>query len=179
MTLEHVVLTAAVILVLGAGAAALAAFLRFRGPRVVLCPSDGKAAAVCVDARQAALTAVAGSVLRVESCSRWPVRRRCGQTCLDQVEVAPGAAPIVSVLARWYEGRKCALCGGPFTDLRWAERPPALMDGRGRHRPWYELPPDRVARGLEAGDYRPVCWRCHVLETLRWQETRERAGHSA
>jgi hypothetical protein len=170
MDVESVVLAAAVILVVGAGGMAVRAYFRFRGPRVVLCPADGKRAAVCLDARQAALTAAAGPVVRVESCSRWPARRRCGQMCLDQVEVAPGAAPIVPALTRWLAGRKCALCGGAFAELRWAECPPTLMDAGGTRRPWYELPSERLAAGLQAGEYRPVCWRCHVLETLRHEE---------
>jgi hypothetical protein len=176
MGVEYVLLAAALILVGGAVAKSLVAYFRYRGPRVVLCPADGKAAAVGVDARQAGLTAVAGSLLRVGSCSRWPGRRRCGQMCLDQVEATRGAARIVPVLARWLAGRKCTLCGGPFRDLRWTEDPPGLMDAEGRHEPWYALPPDEVAAGLRQGAYRPVCWRCHVLETLRRRQEPARAG---
>ena len=170
MGVEFVLLVAAVILVSGAVVKSLTAYVKYRGPRVVFCPSDGKAAAVGLDARQAGLTAVAGSQLRIGTCSRWPGRRRCGQLCLDQVEAATGSARIVPVLARWFAGRKCTICGGPFTELRWTESPPSLMDPGGSHWAWYELPPARLAAGLEAGQYRPLCWRCHVLDALRRQE---------
>ena len=170
MGVEIVLLAAAVILVGGAVVKSLLAYFRYRGPRVVFCPSDGRTAAVGIDVRQAAATAVAGGRVRIGSCSRWPGRRRCGQTCLDQVEESAGSARIVPVLARWLAGRKCTACGGPFTELRWTESPPSLMDSEGAHWAWYELSATRLAAGLRGGEYRPLCWRCHVLETLRRQE---------
>jgi hypothetical protein len=175
MGVEFVLLAAAVALVAGAVVKSIAAYFRYRGPRVVFCPSDGKAAAVGVDACQAGLTAVAGSLLRIGTCSRWPGRRRCGQMCLDQVEAAPGSARIVPVLARWLSGRKCTSCGGPFRELRWTEYPPSLLDADGGHWAWYEIPAARLAAGLPAGQYRPLCWRCHVLDTLRRQDERASA----
>ena len=172
MSLDSVLLIAAVILVGGAGAISLAAYRRYRGPRVVSCPADGRRAAVSVDATQAALTVVAGGSLRVESCSFWPARAFCGQTCLAQVDEARTSGAAVRILKPWYAGRKCVLCGGEFSDPRWCEFPPTLMDRRGQRRPWFELPPDEIALGLSGGEYRAVCWRCYVLEGLRADDAR-------
>ena len=63
------------------------AFVRFRVQRRLSCPETGANAEVGVDARRAAFTAAfAHSLLRVKSCSLWPERRGCGQTCLSRFE---------------------------------------------------------------------------------------------
>lgn len=61
----------------------LEAFLRFRAKRQIRCPETGTEAAVGVDARLAAVTEPFGSpLLRVRSCSFWPERDGCAQTCV-------------------------------------------------------------------------------------------------
>jgi hypothetical protein len=62
---------------------ALTAFGEYRRPRGVVCPEAACAATVGVDTRHATWTAVLGRLrLRVASCSLWPGRRGCAETCL-------------------------------------------------------------------------------------------------
>jgi hypothetical protein len=167
MSVDAFMLVAAVTLLALAGAISLTAYVRHRGPRVVVCPADGRPAAVAVDASHAALAAVTGGELRLEGCSFWPARGRCGHACVDQVGPAPETAALVDLLERWLAGRRCTLCGGEFGRPRWCAHPPTLMDARGGSRPWFELALADVTTALAAGEYRPLCWRCHVLEGLQ------------
>jgi hypothetical protein len=167
MTVDLYVLIAAVILVLTAGVASLVAYVQSRTPRAVVCPLDGRPAAMRVDAAHAALAIVTGSPRRVAGCSFWPGRGRCGQICVEQVRPMPETARLLRLLRRWYAGQRCTLCGGEFGELRWCDFPPTLLGSGGQSRPWFEMTAADAAAGIAAGDYRPLCWRCHVLEGLR------------
>ncbi len=104
------------------------AYLKFRGRRIVICPETEKPTAVEVDARFAAASAVFGEPsLRLKTCSRWPEHRDCGQECLEQIQAAPE-----ELLANWYAGKKCALCGRPIGAIRRRGHDPALMDPSGK-----------------------------------------------
>ena len=71
-----------------------AAWLTYRGRRVVVCPENRELVAVEVDARHAALTASQGRIdLRLDTCTRWPEKLGCGQECLGQIESAPENLP--------------------------------------------------------------------------------------
>ncbi|MBI2555632.1 MAG: hypothetical protein HYV92_14700 [Candidatus Rokubacteria bacterium] len=60
-----------------------AVFLRFRGTHELKCPETGAGAKVGADAGWAAFTAAFGHpVLRVKTCSLWPGRKGCEQSCL-------------------------------------------------------------------------------------------------
>src|SRR5262245_38424002 len=60
-------------------------FFEFRGRRTVRCPETGLTAAVEIDARHAALSAVPGPPkVRVAACSLWPDRAGCAQRCAVQ-----------------------------------------------------------------------------------------------
>jgi hypothetical protein len=60
-------------------------FFRFRGRRTVRCPETGLTAAVEIDARHAALSAIPGPPeVRVAECSLWPDRAGCEQKCAAQ-----------------------------------------------------------------------------------------------
>src|SRR5512144_439621 len=90
----------------------LRAYRRYRGARVIVCPETRAPAAVELDARHAAATDLFGDAdLRLQSCSRWPERQDCGQECLAQIEAAPEDCLARTILAKWYEGATCALCG--------------------------------------------------------------------
>jgi hypothetical protein len=167
MSLDAFVLIAAVTLLALAAGISLAAYRRHRGPRVVVCPADGRPAAVTIDAPHAALAAVTGGAPRLAACSFWPGRGRCGQTCVDQAGPSPETAGLVRLLERWLAGRRCTHCGGELAPPRWCEHPPTLLDARGRSRPWFEMAAAEVVVGLAADEYRPLCWRCHVLEGLQ------------
>ena len=95
-------------------------FWKFRGKRVVTCPDTNATAGVEVDALHAALTApfAGGAELRLKACSRWPEREPCGQECLVQIEAAPEECSVRHMLAAFYAGASCALCGAPIGEDR-------------------------------------------------------------
>ena len=99
---------------------ALGSYLKFRGRRLITCPETRTAVAVDVDAKHAAYTAVRSGQpeLRLTSCSRWPEREDCGQECLLQVRMSPADCLMRTILAGWYQGKKCALCGRSFGELK-------------------------------------------------------------
>ncbi|MDZ7344219.1 MAG: hypothetical protein ONA90_06855 [candidate division KSB1 bacterium] len=58
-------------------------FMRYRRAQHVTCPEEGKAAAVNIDVRKAALAAAIDKTnLSLRNCSLWPMKRGCGQGCL-------------------------------------------------------------------------------------------------
>ena len=144
-----------------------AAYLRFRGTRVVVCPETRKYVAVEVDAPHAAATAARGrSELRLTSCTRWPEREGCDQDCVWQIERAPEDCAARSMLAAFYEGKSCALCHDPIPPLRWDEHHPALLRRADRRTlEWGEVPAETLPVVLST--HLPVCWDCHVAETFR------------
>jgi hypothetical protein len=65
-------------------------YFRFRGTRMVTCPETHKPAVVEVAARSMGMQAILSEpCLRLSECSRWPMRRDCGQNCLTQIEARP------------------------------------------------------------------------------------------
>jgi hypothetical protein len=144
----------------------LHAYLKFRGTRVITCPETRKPAAVEMDAKHAAVTAVLGKEsLRLSNCSRWPERRHCGQECLQQIEAAPAACLLKTILANWYAGKGCVLCGKPLDEAHWSIHKPALMNAERRTFEWPEISPEQVPEVLAT--HFPVCWDCHIAETFR------------
>jgi hypothetical protein len=72
-------------------------FDAFRGTRSVNCPETHSPVAVRFDALRAAFTSLSGKPnLRLESCSRWPVRADCGQDCIPD---AAKSVPVSEVRA--------------------------------------------------------------------------------
>lgn len=145
---------------------AFRAYRRYRGTRVVVCPEKAEFAAVEVDAMTAAISAPYGKPdLRLDSCSLWPEREGCGQACLAQIEAAPEACLLRTILTDWYQGKTCAFCGKPFGDIRWLDHKPALLGRETVTVEWREVAPELVVSVLAS--HRPVCWDCHVAETFR------------
>jgi hypothetical protein len=122
--------------------------------------------AVEVDAAHAALTASQGRPhLRLEACTRWPERAGCGQECLAQIESAPEACLLRSILADWYQGKTCAFCGRGFAAPHWHDHKPALLAPDGSLVAWGGFRPEQVIDVLAS--HKPVCWDCHVAEGFR------------
>jgi hypothetical protein len=143
-----------------------AALRRYTGDRILICPETGQAQAVRVDARHAASTALAGeALLRLDSCTRWPERRDCGQECLAQIETAPDGCLVRSRLERWYAGARCCLCGDVFAPIPWFDRKPGLRSPEGRAVSWEEIRPAELPILLST--HRPLCFDCLVAETFR------------
>jgi hypothetical protein len=144
------------------------AWVRYRGSRVVVCPENRELVAVEVDAAHAALTASQGRIdLRLETCTRWPEKLGCGQECLGQIESAPEACLLRNILADWYQGKSCALCGRSFHRFHWHDHKPGLRAPDGTICSWDGFRPEQVIDVLAT--HAPVCWDCRVSETFRRQ----------
>jgi hypothetical protein len=143
-----------------------AAFLLYRGARVLVCPDNREMVAVRVDARHAAFSAPGGRPdLRLESCTRWPEMAACGQDCLGQVEAAPQACLLRSILGDWYLGKSCALCGRTFRAIHWHDHEPGLLAQDGTIVAWDAFRAEQVVDVLAT--HEPVCWDCRVAESFR------------
>ena len=141
-------------------------YLTFRGQRLVSCPENHRPAAVRVAAGKATLkTMVGNQQLGLSACSRWPERKTCGQECLAQIEEAPKACLVWTIINRWYQGQVCVYCHKPFGEIHWHDHPPALLNGERKTVQWNELPVDKLQEAL--GTHRPVCWNCHMAQTFR------------
>lgn len=144
----------------------VAAYRKYRGKRVIVCPETRAPAAVELDAVHAASSDLLGDAdLRLRSCSRWPERGDCGQECLAQIEAAPEDCLVRTILAKWYRGATCALCGRDVGDIVWSEHKPALMSPERKTMEWDEIVPQDLPRVLET-HYR-ICWDCNVAESFR------------
>jgi hypothetical protein len=158
------------VIIISLGALAALAGLRlawawrnFHGPRLVTCPETTKAVGVALDASHAVWTALAHSpALRLESCSRWPERRDCGQECLRQIEQAPDGCLVRSMVSQWYAGKECALCGKRVGEIHWADHKPALLTPERTTIEWSQVAPESLSAVLET--HAAVCWNCHVMQ---------------
>jgi hypothetical protein len=149
-------------------AQAVRVYATFRGKRLVSCPETHQPAAVRVAAGKAAAAAVLGKrPLTLNQCSRWPERQDCPQDCMSQIEEAPKACLVWTIMNRWYEGRDCAYCRKPFAEIHWHDHPPALINKDGKTVQWNEIPAESLQAALDTS--RPVCWSCHVTATFRHQ----------
>ncbi|HUP45836.1 MAG TPA: hypothetical protein VM779_10020 [Thermoanaerobaculia bacterium] len=142
-------------------------WFRFRGTRLITCPDNLQAAAVKVDAVNAAKwMAIAGETdLHLSSCTRWPEMAGCAQECLRQIETSPESCRVKTVVSRWYDGKSCVYCGQPVEKIVWHERPAALRSPRGVSMEWKDVHPEELPNVFAT--HQPVCWRCHILESFR------------
>jgi hypothetical protein len=157
-------LAAVIVLLIGFAAVKfmLGAYLKWRGKRLITCPETGQCAAVEVDAGRAVLGAPS---LRLKECSRWPEKRDCGQECLRQIETAPDACLLRSILANWYAERECVYCGRKMDKINWLEHSPALLAPDGTSREWSEFKAETIPSVLAT--HQAVCWNCYVAESFR------------
>lgn len=133
-------------------------------PMVVVCPAVGADIVVRLDARCAATRALFGSPrLRVASCPRGQ-GPACAQACVEQIENAPSECRLERRVARWYAGRRCVLCGWDFGHGPW-DLDHALLGPDGRTREWRSAPAESIPSLLAT--HRPICWKCHAVESLR------------
>ena len=156
----------AVIYAIVRSAGAIRMYMTFRGKRLVSCPETHQPAAVRVGAGKAAVEAMVGKKeLRLTECSRWPEKRDCPQDCMAQIEEAPKACLVWTIMNRWYEGQECVYCRKPFGEIHWHDHPPALRNREGKTVQWNEVPAENLQATL--GKCQPVCWNCHMAETFR------------
>jgi hypothetical protein len=145
----------------------LHSYFKLRGKRLVTCPETQKPAAVDLDAKHLARAAVFGTPqLRLSECSRWPERQGCGQECLIQIEAAPEGCLVRRIVANWYTGKSCVICGKPVevTEQR-VGHVPALLTPENKTVYWDKIAPERLPEVFQT--YSPVCWSCHIAETFR------------
>jgi hypothetical protein len=77
-------------------------YLKFRGTRLVTCPETHEAAVVELAARSMGMQAILDEpCLRLSECSRWPMRRDCGQNCLAQIEAHPSEMRMSAAWRAW------------------------------------------------------------------------------
>jgi len=139
---------------------------KYRGSRIVTCPETGRSAIVEVDAFHASITSIAGLPdIRLEDCSRWPIKRQCGQECLMELDVAPAECLVSGVLMRWYQRKKCVYCSHGFEELHWIDHRPALQSPAGTLVSWKEVPLTDLSQVLET--HLPVCWNCYIAQEFR------------
>jgi hypothetical protein len=119
-----------------------------------------------VAAAKAALAGLLGGRhLELKSCSRWPEKHGCGQDCLSQIRSAEDGCLVKVMLAHWYEGKNCAVCGQPFGAVVWSERRPALKTPDGRSVAWEDVTPAALPSVLSS--HAPICFNCYVAESFR------------
>ena len=139
---------------------------RYRGSKIVTCPETGRPAIVEVDSLHASLTSTVGLPdIRLEDCSRWPIKGQCGQECLMDLDVAPAGCLVSGVLMRWYRDKNCVYCGKPFPELHWVDHRPALLTPDGNLLAWNAVTLDQLRNVLET--HAPVCWDCHIAQEFR------------
>jgi hypothetical protein len=139
---------------------------KYRGTRVVACPETGRPAVAEIDALHASLTSIVGLPdIRLESCSRWPLKNQCGQECLASLDVAPGECLVSGVLMRWYRGKTCAYCGKPFEELHWIDHRPALQSPEGQLVKWCGVPVENLSMVLKT--HLAVCSNCYIAQSFR------------
>ena len=141
-------------------------FSRYGGTRIVTCPETKQPTIVEVDALHASLTSTVGLPdIRLEECSRWPIKKQCGQECLMELDVAPERCLVSGVLMRWYRDKQCVYCKKAFSELHWTDHRPGLLSPEGQLLSWNEVILDKLRKVLET--HSPVCWNCYIAQKFR------------
>jgi hypothetical protein len=153
-------------LALAAAWRATTAWRRFRGTRLVTCPATGDTAAVKIDARHAALTAIVqgAPAHRLADCSRWTVRSHCNEECLPQVTAGGQDGMVSAIVERRYRGKACAWCGKTITQASFLDHHAALGDESGTTIEWSEVAPETLPELFRTRH--AVCWNCHVAASF-------------
>jgi len=136
-----------------------AAWLTYRGPRLVICPENQRSASLVLDVLHAVATAAGGNPeLRLAGCSRWPGMSGCGQPCLAHVRGKDSR--LENVLRLWYEGKYCTWCGQPVEEAYWTACKPAVLTPGKTLLRWDEIPAQETLDVLATA--LPVCFHCYV-----------------
>jgi hypothetical protein len=139
----------------------------YHGVHLIACPENLETAAVTTAAFDAAKWfALSGQTeLHLSDCSRWPEKADCDQACLTQLERAPHACLVQTLVTSWYEGKQCHFCSKDIGEIVWHERPPAVRLPDGTTREWKDIAPQELPKIFATTV--PVCWACHMVETFR------------
>ncbi len=124
----------------------------------VVCPESRDTARVETDTRHALLSFFQGhSEAHLKSCSRWPERTGCDEACIPQLEPQ---LKVDDILAKWYDGKNCALCSMPLGRTDWLRGSAAALDGNDHFVPLRDMDWTKFPMLLEG--YRPLCRKCHA-----------------
>lgn len=142
-------------------------FLSHRGRRIVTCPETRQPAGVELDAWLAARTgSIEGdTVLRLQSCSRWPENENCCQACVAQIEASPEGTLMRNILVAWFREKSCAFCGRMIGQIAWHDEMPALRSSDGTLREWEDVAAADLPSMLETDQ--AVCVNCLLTESFR------------
>jgi hypothetical protein len=139
---------------------------KFSGKMLVTCPETRETVAVKVAGGRAALAAAVGKEhVELNQCTRWPERHDCDQACLTELEADPEKHRVWNIVAQWYQGKACAYCHRPISELSHLDHPPGLIGRDGKIIEWEKVPAEKLPEQLAAA--RPVCWNCTVVEGFR------------
>ena len=142
-------------------------YYRNRGRQSVTCPDSQQTAGVEVDNEFAFWAALRGQEhSRLKSCSRWPEKGDCGQECLAELEPSP--ENVDRLLAKWYEGKTCALCARTLTPSDWRRSRLAVLNEQHKLFELRQMQLDQLQASLQ--HMRPLCWNCHQEERARQAE---------
>lgn len=139
---------------------------KYRGTQIVTCPETKRPAIVEVDSLHASLTSTVGLPdIRLQDCTRWPMKEQCGQECLVNLDVAPERCLVSGVLMRWYRDKNCVYCGKVFSEVHWIDHRPALLSPEGKLLTWNAVNMAQLRNILET--HSPVCWDCYIAQDFR------------
>ena len=155
------------LVVVAYGVLALAAYIRMRGTHIVTCPETKQAAAVTVDGAHSALSGVFNpDDVELSACSRWSGPPRCDQACTQQLVRSPKGTTAFQMMADWYAGKQCAMCGRDIPPLSHFSLEAGLMSVESNATvAWTDVPPEQLPKMLET--HVPVCSSCHLMEWFR------------
>ncbi len=138
---------------------------KYAGTQIVTCPETKRPASVEVDALEAAFTSAIGVPdIRLQNCSRWPIKKDCGQECLLDLDIASEDCLVHGVFMQWYRGKHCFFCKAEFGDLHLTDRKPALRSPEGKLLEWKQVSFNDIATVLRT--YQPVCWDCYIAQSF-------------
>lgn len=148
-------------------AMAFVTWRRFEGTRVVTCPETDRPAAVTLDARRAAVSAVwQATDLKVEGCSCWPSQAGCDQACVAQIAAAPDGTRGLAMAIGYFQHKRCAICQCPIAPPKAGTLRPGFMHPV-THQviAWDEVPPEDLPAVFATR--RPICPPCTRAESFR------------
>src|SRR5205085_6894694 len=133
---------------------------------VVVCPDTRRPAAVTIDIGHAMATAVWEKPdLRLATCSRWPEGQDCDQLCAGQIEGTPSETRPKALAARFFAGRRCAICQRSIDPLSVITLQPGFMDPQTREvQAWNEVAPQDLPGAIASR--RALCSNCTLAESF-------------
>ena len=153
MTAEGLLQTLVGVLVVVYAFVAFGAYLRKRGPRLIL--PDAEEPGASVGARHAVAAASAGSV-------------HTSHVHSERTPAAQALTGASTVLRNWFAGKTCAICEKPIASVHRRDQHPGLMTSTNEVISWEEVVHDEHLTERLAS-HKPVCSNCVMSETFRRQ----------